>query len=279
MPNPYLPNSAVIQRITDENEARDIKTFQVAFCDEKVGEAFRFTCGQFAELSLWGFGECPIGIASSPMDREYVQFTVKRTGLVTTALHNREEGSTVGIRGPYGNGFPVQMMEGSNVVIVAGGFAFTTLRSLTNYILHPDNRHRFGDLTVIYGARSPGELIYKYDLEDWARRDDIQLHATVDAGDEGWTGLVGYVPTILEQVAPSSQNAVAVVCGPPIMIRFSIPVLDKQGFPPSRILNSLEMRMKCGIGKCGRCNIGDKYVCKDGPVFTLEELQNLPQEY
>ena len=279
MPNPYLPNSAVIQRITDENEARDIKTFQVAFCDEKVGEAFRFTCGQFAELSLWGFGECPIGIASSPMDREYVQFTVKRTGLVTTALHNREEGSTVGIRGPYGNGFPMQMMEGSNVVIVAGGFAFTTLRSLTNYILHPDNRRRFGDLTVIYGARSPGELIYKYDLEDWARRDDIQLHATVDAGDEGWTGLVGYVPTILEQVAPSSQNAVAVVCGPPIMIRFSIPVLDRQGFPPSRILNSLEMRMKCGIGKCGRCNIGDKYVCKDGPVFTLEELQNLPQEY
>lgn len=279
MPNPYLPNPAVIQRITDENEARDIKTFQVAFCDEKVGEAFRFTCGQFAELSLWGFGECPIGIASSPMDHEYVQFTVKRTGLVTTALHNREEGSTVGIRGPYGNGFPMQMMEGSNVVIVAGGFAFTTLRSLTNYILHPDNRHRFGDLTVIYGARSPGELIYKYDLEDWARRDDIQLHATVDAGDEGWTGLVGYVPTILEQVAPSSQNAVAVVCGPPIMIRFSIPVLDKQGFPPSRILNSLEMRMKCGIGKCGRCNIGDKYVCKDGPVFTFEELQALPQEY
>lgn len=279
MPNPYLPNSAVIQRITDENEARDIKTFQVAFCDEKVGEAFRFTCGQFAELSLWGFGECPIGIASSPMDHEYVQFTVKRTGLVTTALHNCEEGSAIGIRGPYGNGFPMQMMEGSNVVIVAGGFAFTTLRSLTNYILHPDNRHRFGDLTVIYGARSPGELIYKYDLEDWAKRDDIQLHATVDAGDEGWTGLVGYVPTILEQVAPSSQNAVAVVCGPPIMIRFSIPVLDKQGFPPSRILNSLEMRMKCGIGKCGRCNIGDKYVCKDGPVFTFEELQNLPKEY
>jgi len=279
MPNPYLPNLAVIQRITDENEARDIKTFEVAFCDEKVRDTFQFTCGQFAELSLWGFGECPIGIASSPMDREYVQFTVKRTGLVTTALHNREEGATVGIRGPYGNGFPMQMMEGSNVVIVAGGFAFTTLRSLTNYILHPDNRHRFGDLTVIYGARSPGELIYKYDLEAWARRDDIQLHATVDAGDEGWTGLVGYVPTILEQVAPSSQNAVAVVCGPPIMIRFSIPVLDKQGFPPSRILNSLEMRMKCGIGKCGRCNIGDKYVCKDGPVFTFEELQNLPKEY
>jgi len=279
MPNPYLPNPAVIQRITDENEARDIKTFQVAFCDEKVRDTFRYTCGQFAELSLWGFGECPIGIASSPMDQGHLQFTVKRTGVVTSALHNCEEGATLGIRGPYGNGFPMQMMEGGNVVIVAGGFAFTTLRSLTNYILHPDNRRRFGDLAVIYGARSPGELIYKYDLEDWARRDDIQLHVTVDAGHEDWTGLVGYVPTILQEAAPSSQNAVAVVCGPPIMIRFSIPVLDKLGFPPSRILNSLEMRMKCGIGKCGRCNIGDKYVCKDGPVFTFEELQKMPREY
>jgi len=279
MRNPYLPNPAVIQSIIDENEARDIKTFQVAFCDETMRDTFQFTCGQFAELSLWGFGECPIGIASSPMDQGHLQFTVKRMGVVTTALHNCEEDSLIGIRGPYGNGFPMPMMEGGSVVIVAGGFAFTTLRSLTNYIIHPDNRSRFGDLTVIYGARSPGELIYKYDLAGWAKRDDLQIHVTVDAGDESWTGLVGYVPTILKQVAPSSENAVAVVCGPPIMIKFSIPVLNELGFPPSRILNSLEMRMKCGIGKCGRCNLGSKYVCKDGPVFTFEELQNMPREY
>ena len=190
-----------------------------------------------------------------------------------------EEGASIGIRGPFGNGFPMDLLEGSNVVIVAGGFAFTTLRSLIKYILHPDNRSRFGNLKVIYGARSPGELVYKYDLEVWKARDDIDLHVTVDGGDEGWTGLVGYVPTILKEVAPSSDNAMAVVCGPPIMIKFSIPVLEELGFPASHILNSLEMRMKCGIGKCGRCNIGSKYVCKDGPVFTLEELQTMPREY
>jgi NAD(P)H-flavin reductase len=277
--NPYLPYPVVIRKITVENEARDIKTFELVFRDKADREAFAFRCGQFAELSLLGAGECPIGIASSPMDEDFVQFTVKRTGVVTGVLHSSEEGAAMGVRGPYGNGFPMELLEGSNVVIVAGGFAFTTLRSLINYILHPENRARFGELTVIYGARSPGELIYKYDLDTWGKRDDVKLHVTVDAGDEGWTGLVGYVPTILKDAAPSSENAVAVVCGPPIMIKFSLPVLEELGFPPDRVLNSLEMRMKCGIGKCGRCNIGEKYVCKDGPVFTLEQLQKLPSEY
>ena len=279
MENPYRPLSAVIQRITAENAARDIKTFQLAIDEEGVQGAFPFRCGQFAEISLWGMGESPIGIASSPMETGFLQFTVKRMGVVTSALHNCQEGDAIGVRGPYGNGFPMDVLKGSNVVIVAGGFAFTTLRSLTNYVLHPDNRGDFGKLTVVYGAREPGELIYKYDLEAWGQRDDIELHVTVDGGDETWTGLVGYVPTILDQVAPSSDNSVAVVCGPPVMIRFSIPVLNKLGFHPSKIINSLEMRMKCGLGKCGRCNIGDKYVCRDGPVFTFEELQHLPAEY
>jgi len=279
MGNLYRPYPVVIERITDENEACDIKTFELAFREQQDREAFSYTCGQFAELSLWGVGESPIGIASSPMDEARVQFTVKRMGVVTTALHNCEQGYSLGIRGPYGNGFPMARLEQSNIVVVAGGFAFTTLRSLTNYILHPDNRDRFGNLVVIYGARGPGELIYKYDLDTWARRDDLDLHVTVDAGDDDWTGLVGYVPTILSEVAPSCENAFALVCGPPIMIKFSIPVLDKLGFTPDRIINSLEMRMKCGLGKCGRCNIGSKYVCRDGPVFTFEELKNLPAEY
>jgi sulfhydrogenase subunit gamma (sulfur reductase) len=277
--NPYLPYPVRVRKITTENEARDIKTFELVFEHAEDRERFAYHCGQFAELSVLGAGECPIGIASSPMDTECIQFTVKRMGAVTSVLHNFEEGASMGVRGPYGNGFPMEMLEGSNVVIVAGGFAFTTLRSLTNYILHPDNRGRFGNLTVIYGARSPGELIYKYDLKAWAEREGIQLHVTVDVGEEGWDGLVGYVPTVLQEVGPSAANAVAVVCGPPVMIRFSLPVLSELGFPASRILNSLEMRMKCGIGKCGRCNIGGKYVCKDGPVFTLEELRHLPQEY
>ena len=279
MGNLYRPYPMDIERITDENEACDIKTFDLTFQEQQDREAFSYTCGQFAELSLWGVGESPIGIASSPMDKDNIQFTVKRMGVVTTALHNCEQGYSVGVRGPYGNGFPMARLEHSNIVVVAGGFAFTTLRSLTNYILHPDNRARFGNLVVIYGAREPGELIYKYDLDAWAKRDDLDLHVTVDAGDGDWTGLVGYVPTILSKVAPSCENAYALVCGPPVMIKFSIPVLDQLGFTPDRIINSLEMRMKCGLGKCGRCNIGNKYVCKDGPVFTFEELMNLPAEY
>ncbi len=279
MQNPYVPYPVVIRKITVENEAKDIKTFELAFRNPDDRKKFDFCCGQFAELSILGAGECPIGIASSPMDEDFVEFTVKRMGVVTSALHNREAGDTIGVRGPYGNGFPMDALEGSNVVVVAGGFAFTTLRSLINYILHPENRERFGKLTVIYGARSPGELIYKYDLQAWGQRDNLDLHVTVDAGDDGWTGLVGYVPTVLSEVAPSSKDAYAVVCGPPVMIKFSLPVLKTLGFSASRIINSLEMRMKCGLGKCGRCNIGDKYVCKDGPVFTLEQLVTLPAEY
>jgi NAD(P)H-flavin reductase len=279
MSNPYIPYPVTVQKITFENDAKDIKTFDLVFQNDADREQFNYRCGQFAELSILGAGECPIGIASSPMETDRIQFTVKKMGVVTGALHDLEEGSTMGVRGPYGNGFPMEDLEGSNIVIVAGGFAFTTLRSLTNYILHPENRDRFGKLTLIYGARTPGELIYKYDLAAWGERDDIELHVTVDNEAEGWDGLVGYVPTVLGEVAPSAENAFAVVCGPPVMIRFSLPVLAQQDFPATRIINSLEMRMKCGIGKCGRCNIGEKYVCKDGPVFTLAELQQMPQEY
>jgi sulfhydrogenase subunit gamma (sulfur reductase) len=170
MHNPYVPYPVDVRKITVENEAKDIKTFELIFHKDADRERFAFHCGQFAELSILGAGESPIGIASSPMEAQHVQFTVKKMGVVTSALHNLEEGATMGVRGPYGNGFPMERLEGSNIVIVAGGFAFTTLRSLTKYILHPDNRARFGELTVIYGARSPGELIYRYDLEAWAER-------------------------------------------------------------------------------------------------------------
>lgn len=279
MSNPYVPNIAVIRKIISENDANDIKTFEVVFEDPDTARNFNYRSGQFGMVSFFGAGECPIGFASSPMDEGLLQFTVKKVGVVTTALHDSMEGDKIGVRGPYGNGWPIEAMEGRNVVIVGGGFAFTTLRSLARYILHEENRGRFGDLTVIYGARSPGELIYKYDLEDWGRSGDLNLVLTVDRGDASWTGREGYVPTILKEVAPSSKDAIAAVCGPPVMIRFSIPVLAEMGFPPDRILLSLEMRMKCGIGKCGRCNVGNKFVCQDGPVFTQKELQGMPKEY
>ncbi len=279
MSNPYIPSLAVIRKIITENEVNDIKTFELVFQDAEVMKNFKYRCGQFAEISVFGAGECPIGIASSPTDEGYIQFTVKKVGVVTTALHNCEEGTVIGVRGPFGNGFPLERMEGRNVVIVGGGFAFTTLRSLIRFILHDANRDRFKDVTVIYGARNPGELIYKYDLEAWGKRDDINLNVTIDSAVPGWTGRVGFVPAVLKEVAPSSSNTTAVVCGPPIMIKFTMPVFNELGFPHEDIFLSLEMRMKCGIGKCGRCNIGEKFVCKDGPVFAYKELQMMPKEY
>jgi NAD(P)H-flavin reductase len=281
MKNPYRPILTAIEKITLENQARDLKTFRLVFCDDNEANDFHFQCGQFAELTVFGVGECPIGIASSPMDKTFLEFTVKRypDGLATNALHNCSVGTRIGVRGPLGNSFPMERMEGKNVLIVSGGFAFTTLRSTIQCILHEANRAKFGDITLIYGARSPGELLYKEELEQWQRREDIKTHITVDKGDENWKGQEGFVPAVLEQVSPSSKDTIVLVCGPPIMLKFTLPVLTKLGFGPNEIITSLEMRMKCGIGLCGRCNIGSKYVCRDGPVFTYEQIQALPAEF
>ena len=279
MKNPYLPMPARIEKIVMETEDRMIKSFNLTFLNQEDKDNFRFLPGQFAEVSILGKGEAPFGIASSPTETDYLKFTVNRAGTLTTTLHSLEEGETIGVRGPLGNYYPLSDLEGKNVVIVGGGFAFTTLRSLLIYMGHQEQRKKFQDITVIYGARNPGLLLYKEELETWGKKEDINLNVTVDAGDDEWQGKVGFVPAIAKEVAPSSENACVIVCGPPIMIKFTIPVLQELGFSPERIILSLEMRMKCGIGICGRCNIGNKYVCKDGPVFTLAQLNNLPDEY
>jgi len=202
-------------------------------------------------------------------------------GLVTNHLHAMKVGDIMGIRGPLGNWYPWELMEGKNVVIIGGGFAFTTLRSSIVYMLHPDNRLKFKEIHVIYGARSPGMLLYREELAAWERRDDIHMHITVDATkDPGWKYNVGFVPTITEKKAPQGdENTYGIICGPPIMIKFTQPVLDKLGYSHDHIIMSLENRMKCGIGMCGRCNIGKEFVCKDGPVFTLSQLSAMPKEY
>ncbi|MBW2609869.1 MAG: FAD/NAD(P)-binding protein [Deltaproteobacteria bacterium] len=279
MKNPYLPYPVRIDEIITETEDRNLKTFKFVFVNPEDEEKFSYTPGQFAELSVAGKGEIPIGIASSPTEKGFVKFTVNKVGLVTSHLHNMKEGDVMGIRGPMGNWYPWEEMEGRNVVIIGGGFAFTTLRSGIVYMLHPDNRPKFKDIIVVYGARNPGMLLYKDELAEWEKRDDMEMHITVDGTDDpDWKYNVGFVPAITEEKITSADDAVAIVCGPPIVIKLMQPVLEKLKFPPERIILSLEKCMKCGIGICGRCNLGEQYVCKDGPVFSMAQLKELPPE-
>lgn len=277
MKNPYLPIPVKVGRSFIESEDRTLKTLDLIFLNKKDEKNFKFMPGQFCEISVFGKGEAPFGIASSPTEKGFLRFTVKRVGAVTTALHYLKEGDEIGLRGPLGNHYPIDLFKGKNVVIIGGGFAFTTLRALTKYLLA--YRKDFKDITIIYGARTPGMLLYKEELKEWERQKDLKVYITVDKSDGRWKGLVGFVPTIVEKMAPTPKDTYAVICGPPIMIKLTLPKLINLGFPSERIYTSLEMKMKCGIGKCGRCNIGKFYVCKDGPVFNYAQLEKIPEKY
>ena len=281
MQNPYMPYPVRIDEIIIETEDKNLKTFKLVFLNPEDQARFDYRSGQFAELSVTGKGEIPIGIASSPTEKGHLKFTVNKVGLVSSSLHAMKAGDIMGVRGPLGNWFPWEEMAGKNVVIIGGGFAFTTLRSSIVYMLDPANRSKFKDIHVVYGARSPGMLLYRDELAAWEQRDDINVHITVDATDDpDWEYNTGFVPTITEQKAPpGNAETYAMVCGPPIMIKFTQPVLDNLGYDADHIIMSFESRMKCGIGMCGRCNIGKEFVCKDGPVFTLAQLDRMPKEY
>ena len=274
----YMPYPVRIDDVRVETEDGNLKTFKFVFDNEAQARAWRHVPGQFAMLSVAGQGEIPIGIASSPTEEGHLLFTVNRAGKVTTALHQMKAGDRMGVRGPLGNGFPVaSAMKGKNIVIIAGGFAVTTLRATLLYLLA--HRADYGKITFIYGARTPGMLLYREELRQWAQRGDLDLHVTIDREAPGWDGLVGFVPTIAGQVAPSPDNSVALICGPPIMIKFTMPPLEKIGWTDDQVYLSLENRMKCGEGVCCHCNVGPTLVCKDGPVFTRTEVRRLPVEY
>lgn len=276
MPNLYLPNLATIERINQETP--DIKTLKMVFQDKKLRNTFTYKPGQFIELSVFGAGEAPFCLASSPTRNGYIECSIKKMGKVTQAIHELEEGEVVGIRGPYGNGFPVEELKGKNLLFVGGGIGLAPLRSLIWNVI--DNRKAFKDITIIYGARSVADLVYKDELEEWGGNSGVNLTLTVDPGGEtkDWKGKVGLVPAILEEVNPSPGNAVVITCGPPIMIKFTLISLDKLKFAPEGIITTLERKMTCGLGKCGRCNIGPIYVCKDGPVFSYAQIKEFKEE-
>jgi len=275
--NIYMPYLMKIDKIT--YEAPGVKTFMLKFINEDDQNRFTFKAGQFGEYSVYGVGESTFCIASSPTRKGYIECTFRQTGKVTNALSDCEEGSIIGFRGPYGNIFPLDEWKGKSLLFIAGGIALPPMRCVIWNAL--DLREDFKDVTIIYGARSVKDLVYKHELEDWKRRKDVKLITTVDPGGESpdWKGEIGFVPTIVEKIAPSSVNTIAIVCGPPVMIKYTFPVLTKLGFADDTIYTTLENRMKCGFGKCGRCNVGKVYVCKDGPVFTLTQLRELPDEY
>jgi len=275
--NIYQPYLMRIKEITDETV--DTRTLRLEFQDPAVADQFKFSAGQFGEYSVFGEGESTFCIASPPTRKGYIECSFKASGKVTRALRRLSVGDTIGFRGPYGNNFPLDKMEGRSIVFIAGGIGLAPVRCVIWNVL--DQREKFKNVYIIYGARTVGDLVYKRELEEWGKRDDVKLCLTVDPGGETpeWKGMVARIPTAVEQAVSSAEDTFAVICGPPIMIKFTLPVLTKLGFPGERIYTTLENRMKCGLGKCGRCNIGPTYVCKDGPVFTASQIKELPQEF
>jgi NAD(P)H-flavin reductase len=240
------------------------------------GRSLGHAPGQFVMLSIPGVGEAPISISSSPSrSNGRFELCVRRMGDVTGALHKLGPGGLVGIRGPMGHGFPIDQMRGKDVLFAPGGLGLAPLRSLINQVL--DERPDFGRVIILYGARRPAELLFRDELEQWAAREDVEFKLTVDRGDETWQGHVGVITTLFPKVTVNPQSTVAITCGPPIMYRFVLMELLGKGIPESQIYLSLERRMKCGVGKCGHCQINDLYCCKEGPVFTYSQIKNVPE--
>lgn len=274
--NVYLPKVAVLDRVVSEIE--DVKTFYWRFEDPAEQEAFRrFRPGQFAQVSLFGVGEFPASLPPSPTEEETF-FTIRRVGSCTSALFELEPGEKFAVRGPYGNGFPMEEYYGRNLVFVAGGIGLIPLRSCIVYALK--NRDKYRRIQIFHGAKTPSELMYRLDLQEWGKIQGAECYLTVDRPGDGWTGHTGVVGSLFKMpgVEMPIENTVAFVCGPPVMFRFVIKDLLAMGFAEQNIVSTLERYMKCGVGKCGHCCIGVAYVCVDGPVFNYQQIRRLGED-
>lgn len=268
--SPYQPTLAEMVKIEQLTEREKLFTL-----DLKGGHTLGHRPGQFVGVSVFGLGEAPISVASPPTRNGTFELCVRDIGDVTGALHRTKPGSTVGIRGPFGNGFPVDMMRGKDLLFAPAGLGLAPMRSLIHQVL--DERESFGRVVILYGARNPSELLFRDELAQWDARGDVELHVTVDRASEGWTGHIGVITTLFPKITVNPRSTIAVTVGPPVIYRFVIMELLSKGIQDGRIFLSLERRMKCGLGKCGHCQINSAYVCQEGPVFSFARLKELPE--
>ncbi|MCR4290717.1 MAG: FAD/NAD(P)-binding protein [Candidatus Scalindua sp.] len=266
----FLPEVAEVvstQQLTDMEKYIELKL--------KKPREFKFIPGQFIQISIFGIGEAPISISSSPFNKDKIGLCVRKVGDVTSALHKLEAGSYIGIRGPLGNGFPVEKMKGKNSLFIAGGLGLAPLRSLINYVL--ETRDDFAKITILYGAKNPGEILFSDELEIWGKRKDLEIGITVDKPDDSWSGKSGVITRLIPPLDLDPSNTYAIVVGPPIMYKYVLLELQMKQVAENNIIMSLERRMKCGVGKCGHCQINGVYVCLEGPEFSYHKLKFLSE--
>lgn len=272
MQNPLLPYPATVIDIQDE--ARDTVTFTLAFRDEQIQSRYHFEPGQFNMIGVFGLGEVPISMSSNPSERNFFQHTFKAVGNVTRVLGRLGVGDTVGIRGPYGTFWPLKAAGGKDILIIGGGIGFAPLRPVIEHIA--GNRTVYGNVTILYGAKTPGDVGFRRDFDKWTVYRSMRLLLTVDrTDDEPWEHEVGVVPTLIDKINLDPKNTFVMICGPEIMMRFCLIDLLKRGMPMENIYISMERRMSCGVAQCGHCFFGPKFVCRDGPVFPLPDIYDL----
>ncbi|HSR21977.1 MAG TPA: FAD/NAD(P)-binding protein [Candidatus Eisenbacteria bacterium] len=274
--NGYLPH---LMRLADvHEETHDVRTLRLEFLEPEAGERFQWRPGQFGQYSVFGTGECVFTIANPPTRPGHIECTFREVGKLTSALRRLSPGQVVGFRGPYGNSFPLDEWRGKDLAFVGGGIGMAALHAPLREVL--DRRDEYGDLLVLNGARSVADIVYRDEMREWESIRGVRVVRTVDPGGETleWDGEVGLIPSVFEKLAPPASNRIVVICGPPVMLRFMLVATEKLGFAPEQVLTTLENRMKCGVGQCGRCNVGPFYVCRDGPVVTAADLRRLPAD-